>query len=150
VTRALWLAVGLALAAHLAGVRYALTATVLLVALQGARSAPLWARTSKTLALEVAVAYLLLLLLGTSPSLVIVHFLELAGTIALVVFGYCPLARVLSLLPWHRRSPITRARLVATFLSPPTGGDLLEHIEAAVGAGEARRTSAGRSAPRRA
>jgi len=41
------------------------------------------------------------------------------GTSALVVFGYCLMARLLSLFPWNGREAYTFARLRRTFFSAP-------------------------------
>ena len=46
---------------------------------------------------QVRAAYLDLLVAGNWPPLAFVHWVQLAGTSATVVFGYCPLARMLSL-----------------------------------------------------
>jgi len=49
-----------------------------------------------------------------------------AGTIAQVVFGYCLLARTLSLMPWNRTGPLTAARVWRTYTAPPRRGSVLQ------------------------
>ena len=50
-------------------------------------------------------------------SLPLDPLVPVVGTFALVIFGYCLTARVLSLLPWNRAEPITIDLLRRTFLS---------------------------------
>jgi hypothetical protein len=47
------------------------------------------------------------------------YWLPTVGTFALIVFGYCLLARLLSLLPWNGRDAYTLARLRRTFFTAP-------------------------------
>lgn len=125
----LWLLTALALGAHLGGFRAGLPLAVALTTLQGlrfvVRAGPLDA-----FPVQVRVAYIVLLFLGSWPPLVAVHWAQLAGTTALIVFDYCPLARLLSLLPYNRRGPLTMARLWATFFSRPVHGSILAALAA--------------------
>ncbi len=68
---------------------------------------------------QLRVAYLLLLLICYLPSTRWLYWLMVAGTFALIVFGYCFLTRVLSLLPWNSREAYTLDRLRRTFFSAP-------------------------------
>ena len=68
---------------------------------------------------QLRIAYLLLLLVCYIPSMRWLYWLPVVGTLALVVFGYCLLARVLSLLPWNSREPYSLDLLRRTFLSTP-------------------------------
>jgi len=114
----LWALTGAAVSASLAGwgpgLRAALAVTAVQAVHQAART-----RSVHSFPVQVRAAYLLILLAGMWPPLRVVHALQLAGTVALVVFDYCPLARMLSLLPWNRRRPFTLSLLRTTFLSPP-------------------------------
>jgi hypothetical protein len=47
-----------------------------------------------------------------------------------VTFGYCTLARCLSLLPWNRSEPLSFALLRRTFLSRPVKGSVLQGLPA--------------------
>ena len=114
----LWLVTGAAVATSLAGWGPGLPAAVLLTVLQLAHQVAR-TRSVRSFPVQVRGAYLALLALGSWPPLRVLHALQLAGTVALVVFDYCPLARILSLLPWNRRAPLTLALLRATFFSPP-------------------------------
>jgi len=114
----LWSLTGAALFAGLAGWTAGLPAACALTALQLVHQAAR-TRSLRSFPVQVRAAYLALLAAGCWPPLRAVHVLQLAGTVALIVFDYCPLVRTLSLLPWNRRAPLTRALLRATFFSPP-------------------------------
>jgi hypothetical protein len=50
------------------------------------------------------------------------HFVALAGTTAMVMGGYCPLARMLAMLLLNRTEPLTLSFARRIWLSPPEGG----------------------------
>jgi hypothetical protein len=128
-----WLATALALGAGLVGWRPGIPLAMAAVAVQAvvlrAR-----ARSVRAFPVQVRLAYLALLLLGCWPPLRFVHAAQLAGTATLLVFDYCPLARLLSLLPWNRRGRLTLARVRATFLTPPVAGSILGTLDTGTGA----------------
>lgn len=68
---------------------------------------------------QIRVAYTLLLIVCLHPGLRWLFWLPMIGTFALVLFGYCLMARFLSLLPWNRKEAISGKSLRHTFLSPP-------------------------------
>jgi len=67
-----------------------------------------------------------LLALGVAGPLAFIHWIQLAGTTAMVFVGYCPLARMLALMPWNRREPLDRERLVRVLFRPPVQGSILD------------------------
>lgn len=69
---------------------------------------------------QVRATYLAMLIAGLWSPLQWIHWMQLAGTTARVLIGYCLLARTLSLAPWNRRQPMTVTLLKQTFLSPQT------------------------------
>jgi hypothetical protein len=75
---------------------------------------------------QVRLGYLLLLVLGTIPPLGFIHWIQLAGTTAVVTIGYCPLARFLALMPWNRSRPLTAALVWSILVSPPVAGSILD------------------------
>jgi hypothetical protein len=123
-----WLLTGAALGTRLAGWKTGLPVAIGLTTLQGLHLG-LRSRSLVVFPVQVRAAYLGLLLLGSWPPLVALHWAQLAGTTTLLVFDYCPLARMLSLLPWNRRGPLTLARLRATVLSPPVRGSILVALD---------------------
>jgi hypothetical protein len=68
---------------------------------------------------QLRAAYLILLVVAYPAPMRWLYWLPTVGTFALVVFGYCLLARVLSLLPWNSREAYTLDRLRRTFFSAP-------------------------------
>ena len=76
-------------------------------------------RTFKAFPVQVRLTYTLLLIICSFLPIRWLYWLPAVGTFALVLFGYCLIARTLSLLPWNRSEPITAALLRRTFLSRP-------------------------------
>ncbi|HRO58519.1 MAG TPA: hypothetical protein PK177_05035 [Burkholderiaceae bacterium] len=72
-------------------------------------------RTPERMAIQVRLVYLVFLVIGSVPPLGFVLDTMFLGSAAVLLTGYCPLTRVLSLMPWNRQQPITRALLAKTF-----------------------------------
>ena len=68
---------------------------------------------------QLRLAYLMLLGVCFIPQMRWLYWLPTVGTFALVIFGYCLLARVLSLLPWNRQEALSADLLFRTFFSRP-------------------------------
>jgi hypothetical protein len=68
---------------------------------------------------QVRAVYLLLLAAGGLDPLRFVNWIQLAGTTAMLWLDYCPLARLMSLLPWNRRQPLSLGLVKAVVLTPP-------------------------------
>lgn len=66
---------------------------------------------------QVRAAFLILLGLGLWEPMHWVHWVQVAGTSARVVVGYCLLARLMSLMPWNRIEPWSRTLVRRTFLT---------------------------------
>ena len=77
---------------------------------------------------QVRMGYLGLLLLGQWDPFYFIYYLQLIGTSAMVLFGYCFLARVFSLMPWNRREPFSLTLVKRTMLLPPTRGSILQGL----------------------
>jgi hypothetical protein len=76
-------------------------------------------RSLVAFSVQLRAAYLFLLLISYPPPMRWLYWLPTVGTFALVVFGYCLMARFLSLLPWNSHEAYTQGRLRRTFLSAP-------------------------------
>ena len=74
---------------------------------------------------QIRIAYTVLLIIGLVPVMWWVHGVQFFGTLAMVSVGYCPLARMLNLLPWNRTEPITAAFVFHNFLREPCAGGLI-------------------------
>lgn len=66
------------------------------------------------------------------------------GTVAQVLFGYCLLARTLSLLPWNRPEPLSWRLVWRTFASRPVRGNILQDQPAGSSFRSVRRAGADR------
>lgn len=94
------------------------------IALSFSQVAFYWAKQRRlgAMAVQIRLGYALLLAACFAPPLRWLYWLPAIGTTALLVFGYCLMARTLSLLPWNRREPMSLGLVRRTFLTPPAGG----------------------------
>lgn len=76
-------------------------------------------RQPTDIAIQNRAAYLLMLLVCYVSSYWWLFWLPVVGTIALNVFGYCTMTRMLSLLPWNSHETLTLDRWRRTFFSAP-------------------------------
>ncbi len=99
-------------------------------------------REVAALAVQVRIAYLAMLIAGLWEPLQWIHWLQLAGTTARVLIGYCLLAKILSLAPWNRWQPLSFSLIRRTLLSlhaavPPCGEAFrqmsLEQVQGSIG-----------------
>jgi len=80
-------------------------------------------RSFAPFAVQIRLAYSTLLTVCFVPVMRWLYWLPTLGTFALVLFGYCLMARVLSLLSWNRTQRLSLDLLRRTFLTPPTLGN---------------------------
>jgi hypothetical protein len=71
---------------------------------------------------------LLLLLIALPENLQLIYWIPTIGTWAQVLFGYCTMARMVSLLPWNRKEAFSFTLLKRTFLSAPVRGNILQGL----------------------
>jgi hypothetical protein len=116
-----WSATAVLLAIGLRGHSGAFVAAMVMTACQGVVLL-VRDRSPGAFSVQLRVAYLLLLLISYPLPMRWLYWLPTVGTFVLAVFGYCLLARVLSLLPWNSREAYTLDRLRRTFLSAPDLG----------------------------
>lgn len=76
--------------------------------------------------IQVRVGYLLLLLVALPVKLQLIYWIPMIGTWAQVLFGYCTMARMVSLLPWNRNQAFSVDLLKRTFFSAPVRGNILQ------------------------
>lgn len=82
----------------------------------------------KAFPVQVRVAYTALLLLALWRPMNWLFWVPAIGTVAQVLFGYCTLARCLSLLAWNRREPLSWRLVWRTFTMPPVKGNILQGL----------------------
>jgi len=77
---------------------------------------------------QVRFWYLILLLVALPEPLQIVYWVPTVGTWAQVIFGYCAMARCVSLLPWNRDERFSAGLLKKTFLTRPVRGNIVQGL----------------------
>jgi hypothetical protein len=77
---------------------------------------------------QVRFWYLILLLVALPESLRMVYWVPTVGTWAQVIFGYCAMARCVSLLPWNREEGFSFGLLARTFFSRPVPGNIMQGL----------------------
>jgi hypothetical protein len=78
--------------------------------------------------LQVRLGYLLLLLIALPEKLQLFYWILTIATWARVLFGYCTMARMVSLLPWNRKGEFSFALVKQTFFSAPVRGNILQGL----------------------
>ena len=114
----LWLVTAILLALGLAGFPIGYISAIVLTAIQ---VVIFLIREQDVLAFSVQLrlAYLALLLLCLPPAMNWLYWLPTIGTFALNIFGYCLMARFLSLLPWNQKESLSLNLIFRTFFSRP-------------------------------
>ena len=77
---------------------------------------------------QVRFWFLIVVLVALPEPMQIIYWLPVAGTWARSIFGYCLLARTLSLLPWNRQVPFSSGLLIRAFFSRPVRGAILQGL----------------------
>ncbi|QDT73580.1 hypothetical protein I41_27690 [Lacipirellula limnantheis] len=113
------------LAAHLAGSFSALATATGLCIVVGGYFFHLIQRI-RPYPVQVRIAYLGLLIVGVLPWMNWIHWIQLCGTTAMVTVGYCPLIRLLSLLPLNNDKPLTISLVWRAFVLQPCAGGLVK------------------------
>ncbi len=77
----------------------------------------------KPFTVQVRIAYFVWVAAGTYvPHLTVLMYITLVGLATNLFLGYCPLARMMSLMPWNRNEKFSFGLLGRVFLSPPMPG----------------------------
>lgn len=72
---------------------------------------------------QVRIAYFVWVAAGTYvPYMLVLMYITLVGLFTNLFLGYCPLARLMYLMPWNRQEPFSLDLLVRVALSPPSKG----------------------------
>lgn len=73
---------------------------------------------------QVRFWYLMLLLISFLEPMQWLYWVPCIGTWAQIIFGYCAMARMVSLWPWNREEGFTLKLITKTFLSRPVRGSV--------------------------
>ncbi len=77
---------------------------------------------------QVRFWYLMLLLAALPGPMQWLYWVPTIGTWAQLIFGYCTMARLVSLFPWNRSEPLSLSLLRRTFFSAPVRGNILQGL----------------------
>jgi hypothetical protein len=75
---------------------------------------------------QVRFWYLILLLVSLPEPLQMVYWLPIVGTWVRLIFGYCTMARFVSLFPWNRKERFSVGLLKKVFFSRPVRGSIMQ------------------------
>lgn len=81
-----------------------------------------------TFPVQVRFWYLMLLLVSFVEPTQLLFWVPAVGTWAQLIFGYCAMARCVSLLPWNRQETLSVSLLKRTFLSRPVRGNIMQGL----------------------
>lgn len=77
---------------------------------------------------QIRIAYLIWMVVALWEPLRFLYWIPVVGTWAMVLTGYCFLARCMSIMPWNLKEPVSAPLLKHTFLSPPVKGNILQGL----------------------
>jgi hypothetical protein len=80
--------------------------------------------------IQVRFWYLMLLILAWLEPLQWIYWIPTIGTWAQIIFGYCTMARCVSLLPWNRSEELSLDLLKKTLISRPVRGSIKQGFSA--------------------
>lgn len=78
---------------------------------------------AKVFPAQVRIAYFAWVAVGTYvPYMVVLMYITTVGLATNLFLGYCPLARLLYLMPWNRDEPFSLGLIGRVFFTPPVEG----------------------------
>jgi len=79
---------------------------------------------------QVRFWYLILLIVSWFEPFQLLYWVPTIGTWAQIIFGYCAMARIVSLFPWNKEEKFSMNLLYKTFLSRPVRGSVKQGFTA--------------------
>jgi len=79
---------------------------------------------------QVRFWYLMLLIVAWPEPLQWIYWVPAIGTWAQIIFGYCTMARCVSLLPWNRNEQLSFYLVKKTFFTRPVRGSIKQGFAA--------------------
>ncbi len=86
-------------------------------------------KSIKAFPVQVRFWYLMLLIVSLPEVMRWLYWIPCVGTWAQITFGYCAMARLVSLWPWNREEKISLKYLLKTFLSRPMKGSVQQGLQ---------------------
>ena len=81
-------------------------------------------KSLKAFPVQVRFWYLILLIVSLPEAMQWLYWVPSIGTWAQIIFGYCAMARLVSLWPWNRSEKFSLKSLAKTFFSRPVKGSV--------------------------
>ena len=81
-------------------------------------------KSLKAFPVQVRFWYLILLIVSLPEAMQWLYWVPSIGTWAQIIFGYCAMARLVSLWPWNRSEKLSLKSLAKTFISRPVKGSV--------------------------
>ena len=81
-------------------------------------------KSLKAFPVQVRFWYLILLIVSLPEAMQWLYWVPSIGTWAQIIFGYCAMARLVSLWPWNRSEKLSLKSLAKTFSSRPVKGSV--------------------------
>ena len=88
-------------------------------------------RSITVFSVQVRFWYLVLLIVSLPTPTQWLFWIPMIGTWAQIIFGYCAMARLVSLWPWNREEAFTLALVKKTFFSRPVRGSVKQGFASA-------------------
>ena len=77
----------------------------------------------KPFPVQVRIAYFIWVAVGTYvPYMIFLMYITLVGLATNLFLGYCPLARMMNLMPWNRQEKLSLSLFRRVFFSAPVSG----------------------------
>lgn len=76
--------------------------------------------------IQVRAGFLLLLLVAYPEPLRVIYWIPGVGLWAQVIFGYCAMARCMSIMPWNKQEKYSATLLKEIFFSKPVKGNIMQ------------------------
>lgn len=127
-----WAATTALLLAVVANIEHSMQAVIILNAIQVIHFI-IREKSITAFPVEVRTTYLCMLILSTAPYMVWILWWQLIGTAAMVMFRYCFLARLMSLMPWHLKEnnkTFSFSLVKQTFFTAPVDGNIMQGLPA--------------------
>jgi len=122
-----WLATACVLTAGVAGYK---TGFILAIGISVVQLVHFLVRERSLAAFTVQVRFVVLIYMVAAflDPTQILFWIAVAGTWARSIFGYCLMARTVSLFPWNLRTPFSAGLLTRTYFSRPVRGNIMQGL----------------------
>lgn len=122
-----WVSLSVSMSAALVGLKLGHTIAMYIAI----GHAAIWLLRHKSIAhfpTQVRITFVFWMALSFVPMMSPLLWSLTAGTILFVLFGYCPIARMLLFLPMNRKLPLSVRKASRIIFHPPVDGSILDEL----------------------